>query len=183
MPSRPKIPDSTRANLLHQNQHACCICGHAGVQIHHINGDPTDNKISNLAVLCLPHHSQATSGSGGLAALLKAADILSYKRRWEDACKDRLSKGARACNAFFMVDYKNAERIRHIFGQLTTTEYRQAFDHLVYELREEDKLRQEQGFYNSLEPDLRWSEYLENLLPSIEKGEVQIGRASCRERV
>ena len=58
---RVPIPAPIRAELLIGNQHACCICGKSGVQIHHINENPSDNKSSNLAVLCLHHHDEATS--------------------------------------------------------------------------------------------------------------------------
>jgi len=40
----------------------CCICGITNIQIHHIDGDPSNNEPSNLVGLCLPHHDQAEQG-------------------------------------------------------------------------------------------------------------------------
>jgi len=61
MSSRKALTEKQRPDILIANRHACCICAESGGQIHHINGDPSDNTPENLAVLCLPHHDKATS--------------------------------------------------------------------------------------------------------------------------
>lgn len=165
------IDPSLRSKLLINNQHACCVCGKSGVQIHHINGDHSDNKPSNLAVLCLPHHDVATASSG-LSARLRPEEIRQYKKKWEEACLDRVKKGARARTAFFMVDYKNAERIRQLFSQLSLSECESAYQILSVDLRQETSLREEQGFNVSIEPTLIWSTPVERLLESLRHGQV-----------
>ncbi len=53
-----------------------------------------------------------------------------------------------------MVDYKNVERIRQLFAQLTPKEYECAYNILQKELIEETKLRKEQHFDISVEPTI-----------------------------
>lgn len=171
MDKRKDIDPSHRSKLLLNNQHACCICGKSGIQIHHINGNHSDNRPTNLAVLCLPHHDNATA-TPGLSAKLRPKEIREYKKRWEASCLDRVNKGARARTAFFMVDYKNAERLRQLFSQLSSLECKSAYDILSSELKEETVLREEQGFNISLEPTIKWSPSVERLLESIRHGEV-----------
>jgi hypothetical protein len=154
------------------NQHACCICGKSGVQIHHINSDPTDNRAANLAVLCLPHHDKATIVTG-LSRKLSASDIRKYKRSWERQCHERVLRAARARTAFFMVNYKNAERIRQVYDQLSFAEQRQAYDILVKEFQEEEVARKKQHFDISLEPNTRWGEITKRLLTWLKSGDSQ----------
>ena len=51
---RIKIPPKTEAEILFINDRTCCICRDKskGVQIHHIDGDPSNNATENLAVVC-----------------------------------------------------------------------------------------------------------------------------------
>jgi hypothetical protein len=160
---RVHLTDQQRSELLIANQHACCICGDAGVQIHHINGDPSDNRPANLAVLCLHHHDEATSVAG-LSAKLTAPQVRAYKGNWERSCLDRVRKAARGRTAFFMVDYKNAERIRQLYDQLTQAEYEQAHEILTKQFQEEEALRKTQGFDISLEPNTSWNEHTRKML-------------------
>lgn len=168
--SRGKIPPIIRTALLIANQHACCICGESGVQIHHIDGDLSNNDLENLASLCLKHHDEATAPQG-LTAKLTPWEISQYKRRWETSCVNRLQKGVRGCTAFFMVDYTNAIRIRALFSQLSPDEYKNAYQILSYQLREETELRQAQGFNVSIEPNLKWSTPVETLIPYVLSGD------------
>lgn len=81
---RPKIPPRLEEEVLFRSAHVCCICRVRGkdVQIHHINGRPTDNDFDNLAVLCLDCHSQVT-GTRGLGKSYRAGEVRKYKRSWE----------------------------------------------------------------------------------------------------
>lgn len=171
--SSPKTLSQTRrSKILLRNQHACCICGKSGVQIHHINSDREDNSYSNLAVLCHDHHDEATPPQGGLTARLKEEEIKQYKKEWEEKCEERRQKGARARTAFFMVDYKNAERLRQLFSQLSAPEYDEAYRKLTEELKVETECREEQGFDVSTEPTLSWSRPVEVLLGCLKQGQV-----------
>jgi 5-methylcytosine-specific restriction endonuclease McrA len=81
MTNRPRIPQATADNLMFANDHTCCICRVKGkhVQIHHIDGDNSNNSVNNLAVLCLECHSKAT-GDEGLGRSITAGEIKEYKR-------------------------------------------------------------------------------------------------------
>jgi len=171
--SSPKtLTSNRRSEILLRNQHACCICGDSGVQIHHINGDRDDNSYSNLAVLCHDHHDEATPPQRGLTAKLRQDEIREYKKTWEEKCEERRQSAARSRTAFFMVDYKNAERLRQLFSRLSRPEYESAYEKLKKELKEETNLRQQQGFDVSTEPNLEWSPPVEGLLESVRSGEV-----------
>lgn len=167
---RRNISQSLRSELLIANKHSCCICGRVNVQIHHINSDPSDNRWSNLAVLCLEHHDKATAPKG-LTVSLKPDEILIYKEKWEKICANVAHTIARSRTAFFMVDYKNAERIRQLYAQLTKAELNSVYEILKKELIEEDALRKEQGFDVSLEPNMAWSPYVQRLVEEIRKGD------------
>ncbi len=68
----------------------CCVCHQRelAVQIHHIDEDPTNHTVSNLAVLCLEHHEQ-TQVRGGFAKKLKAADVVRSRDDWIRRVRDR----------------------------------------------------------------------------------------------
>ena len=69
-----------------------------------------------------------------------------------------------------MVDYKNVERIRGLYAQLSRSERLRAFDVLGTQFREEDVLRKQQGFDASLEPTTEWSPTVERFLEEIKTG-------------
>ncbi len=166
---RVAIPGGIRQSVLIANRHSCCVCGGGGVQIHHISGNTSDNGPDNLAVLCLKHHDEAT-GPGGLTARLSADLIRKYKAQWEDDCKRRVDRLARGRTAFFMVDYKNAERIRQLYAQLTQADRLQAYGILRRQFQEETQLRSGQGFDISTEPTTAWSPSVESLLEELRSG-------------
>jgi hypothetical protein len=171
---RRTIPPSLRSKILLANRHTCCICGRSDVVIHHINGNPSDNSEKNLAVVCQDHHDKATAPAG-LTARLRPSEIVAYKRSWEQACRDRAHTLARSRTAFFMVDYKNAERIRQLYSQLSATERHRAYDLLQAQFREEDDLRRQQGFDASIEPTTAWNPVTEQLLAELKTGSVHPG--------
>lgn len=79
MAKRPKIADEILAQLLLDCRRRCCVCfsleGDSTIkpgQVAHLDGNPANNKLPNLAWLCLPHHDQydsSTSQSKGLTLL------------------------------------------------------------------------------------------------------------------
>jgi hypothetical protein len=172
---RIAIPDSVRTRVLLANRHACCICQKIDVQIHHIDGDNSNNVEDNLAVLCLPHHDKATAPPT-LTAKLRPGDVKIYKASWEAMCADESARLARSRTAFFMVDYKNADRIRQLFAQLTSQECLHAYVALTDQFQEEDKLRKEQHFDISLEPNTSWNSATRVLLEFVKRGEVHPSR-------
>jgi len=167
---RKPIPGNIRSNILLANRHLCCVCKQGAIQIHHINSDPSDNSLENLSVLCLNHHEMATAPKG-VTARLKPEEIIKYKNSWEEECSKTSHLIARSRTAFFMVDYKNAERIRQLYSQLKQNELNHAYSLLRGELIEEDRLRKEQGYDVSLEPNLSLNNYVIRLVEEIKSGD------------
>lgn len=177
------MPKKLRAEVLMANRHMCCVCQKGLLQVHHIDGNNSNNVAENLAVLCMQHHDMATAPKG-LSARLTEVEVRKYKHAHEGACKVMAHKLARGRTAFFMVDYKNVERIYQIFIQLTSEEYERAYTVLVDELQEEDTLRKEQGFDCSLEPTTKWNQATQKLLEYVRQGIVHpehLSSGECHE--
>lgn len=79
---RVPIPKPIEREVLFRNQSVCCICHKSGVQIHHIDDNPSNNKINNLCVLCIEHHAEA-SNKTGMTKALDASLLRKYKKEWE----------------------------------------------------------------------------------------------------
>lgn len=85
MGKRTQVPNSTQADVLVQSRRRCCVC--FGLhrdesirkgQIAHLDGNPNNNDIENLAFLCFDHHEEydsQTSQSKGLSRL----EIVRYR--------------------------------------------------------------------------------------------------------
>lgn len=91
MPDRPEIHGKTVDNLMFANDHTCCVCRTKGknVQVHHIDGNTSNNAPENLAVLCLDCHSRVT-GTEGLGRAYTPGELGQYKRTWEYMTRVRL---------------------------------------------------------------------------------------------
>lgn len=87
MGSRLRIPQEVSDQLMYLNRHTCCIChtSRKHVQIHHIDGNNSNNAPYNLAVLCLDCHSLVT-GDEGLGRSYTPGEVTHYKREWEQFC-------------------------------------------------------------------------------------------------
>jgi len=123
---RKSLPATTERNLLIRNKHCCCICqkdGHGKeINIHHIDGDNGNNAISNLAVLCLVHASQADAGLAkgklGSGKKLKPDAVAEYKNQWEKRIqeentipKKKIPTYRKRQLGFFF--YNEIQRIKH----------------------------------------------------------------------
>jgi hypothetical protein len=58
---RPKMAGATRADVLYRSDGKCCLCESRGHHIHHIDGNPANQDIGNLVLLCIEHHSEVTA--------------------------------------------------------------------------------------------------------------------------
>jgi len=91
--TRLPVPAGVADEVLYRNDHTCCICNvpRKHVQIHHLDEDPTNFSIANLAVVCLDCHSLVT-GTQGLGRRYSAGEVRRYKRAWEQVVLYRRSK-------------------------------------------------------------------------------------------
>lgn len=76
--------------VLFSADHTCCICRTKGkdVQLHHIDGNPINSRVANLAVVCMDCHSRIT-GRRGLGQSYTAGEVAKYKRSWDKIVFDR----------------------------------------------------------------------------------------------
>jgi len=75
---RVAIPRETKRKLLVESGYKCSVlhCNEkTALEFHHINGNPDDNRESNIIVLCANHHTLAGNGKIDRKALV------DYKRR------------------------------------------------------------------------------------------------------
>ena len=81
---RVPIPQDIANEILFRQDRACCVCQERGkrVQIHHIDEDPSNNELSNLAVVCFNCHDE-TQIKGGFGRTLNAGQITRYRDDWE----------------------------------------------------------------------------------------------------
>lgn len=63
---RTKIPKSVENEILSRSNNRCCICQTPFIQFHHVDENPSNNAIENIAPLCPNCHTQAHS-TGKLA--------------------------------------------------------------------------------------------------------------------
>jgi len=62
---RPSIPKATEKRIYQQAQSQCPFCDESEVtalQIHHIDGDPSNNDFDNLILTCASCHAKITAG-------------------------------------------------------------------------------------------------------------------------
>ena len=90
--NRISVPDDTAADVLVASNHTCCKCNQPGkaCQIHHIDEDPSNNDLDNLAVLCLECHND-TQIRGGFGRKLDAASVRKYRDSWNARIQERKS--------------------------------------------------------------------------------------------
>ena len=91
MADRVEIPREVADAVLFASDRQCCICrdGNTRVQIHHIDGDRSNNEFDNLAVICLDHHSEAHS-SDAFVRNLTPGLLRQYNENWRAVVKLRV---------------------------------------------------------------------------------------------
>ena len=75
---RPIIPKATEGQLLFITDYKCCVCQEKGDHIHHLDENPKNNNLDNLAFLCFKDHDLTTSKSSLRKKLTKKA-IINYR--------------------------------------------------------------------------------------------------------
>jgi hypothetical protein len=81
--ARIPVPPGLAAKILFLSDRTCCVCRTQGkrIQIHHIDGDPSNNQPDNLSVLCTDCHD-LTMIKGGFHRHLSAEQIQLYRNDW-----------------------------------------------------------------------------------------------------
>lgn len=94
--TRTPVPQEVSAGVLFTHDHTCCVCREQGkqVQIHHIDGDPTNHSPTNLSVLCFEDHNR-TLMTGGFGRSLRAEEIHQYRDDWLERVKRRREEADR----------------------------------------------------------------------------------------
>jgi hypothetical protein len=92
--ARSPIPPHVEAELAYLSDRTCCVCRtpYLQLQIHHLDGDPSNNDSANLALLCLQHHGEAEI-KGGLGRKLSPAAIRKFRTEWYAAVAERRDTG------------------------------------------------------------------------------------------
>ena len=83
--SRSQIPKEISAEILVRSDRTCCVCREKRkpIQIHHIDENPDNHEIDNLAILCLECHDE-TQISGGFGRKLDANQIKLFRDKWHE---------------------------------------------------------------------------------------------------
>jgi|GEM_PF-778456 len=91
--NRKSIPPPLAAEILYMSNRTCCVCTEPGkpVQIHHIDEEPSNNSVANLAVLCLHCHEE-TQKTGGFGRKLDSAQVFKFREEWLIRVNRRRSK-------------------------------------------------------------------------------------------
>jgi hypothetical protein len=78
--ARKKIPDDIQAEVIFKSNRECVVCDNhkRGDHIHHIDGDSSNNKFENLALLCIYCHNDA-SVTGNIIKKLSAKTIIKFR--------------------------------------------------------------------------------------------------------
>jgi hypothetical protein len=95
---RVNIPESIKIEILSLSNNRCCVCQTPFIQFHHIDDDPSNNAIDNIAPLCPNCHNQAHSNSK-LTVSLTSARIILLRDKWYDYCKSRKEGSNISANA------------------------------------------------------------------------------------
>ena len=113
--ARTPVPDDV-SEVMFQHDRTCCVCRERGlaVQIHHIDENPANHAINNLAVLCLEHHEQ-TQTRGGFAKKLRAADVIRCRDDWVHRVSDRRNKADE-----IVVQYMTGVALTHVKSEERT---------------------------------------------------------------
>lgn len=103
---RTGVPQQISAEILFKSNRTCCVCrdSRKPVQIHHIDGNPDNHELKNLATLCLECHNE-TLVSGGFDRKLDSDQIVLFRDDWQ-----RLVAQQRAVIDLKKLDFAKSDR-------------------------------------------------------------------------
>ena len=130
--ARKKIPPKVAAEVEYLSNGKCCVCQKPDVHIHHLDDDPSNSKLENLALLCLTCHHKATV-KGGLARKLSPETIRRYRKEHYEQIErtrktQKLFKEESQSNEHFetLVQAVEVSEIRKIGRQLKFCDFEDA---------------------------------------------------------
>lgn len=105
---RISLPPETAARVLFEANRTCCVCRIQSkpIQIHHIDENPANHSIANLAVLCFDCHRE-TQITGGFDRKLDADQVLLYRDDWVRLVSEERSRDTAAQDARQIVEEKD----------------------------------------------------------------------------
>jgi len=178
----PRVPVSERlkSEIISKCNNCCCVCQtHHLVQFHHIDGDPSNNDIDNMAPLCPNCHSRAHSNSQ-LTNNLTDLRIKQIRDIWYAYCEQRKEASGISTNPVLTV--KTFYRSFHFPDQSPTYSWKRTFSSLNPEYEELNrdqiidrvfstsnpndlKIRLEavNGMYSNLHNDSEWQRKFKKL--------------------
>lgn len=102
MSKRIPLKEATRLEILSKCNNRCCVCQTPFIQIHHIDGNPANNEIDNLAPLCPNCHDQAGLDRQ-MSMHLSKERIKQLRKRWYNYCEKRKEGSNVSANAILKV--------------------------------------------------------------------------------
>jgi hypothetical protein len=120
---RAKLPKRIVDLLMVSNKHTCCLCRneYKDTEIHHIDGDKTNNTLDNLAVVCRDCHSKIT-GARGLGRKYSAYEVKENKRHWEYKTRSELGMVSRSVTNRSLITDNVRSEMRRIIYELAIAE-------------------------------------------------------------
>ncbi len=92
------VPEATRLELISRCNNRCCVCQTPFVVVHHLDENPSNNEIDNLAPLCPNCHSQ-THSDAAMTMNLTANRVRELRDRWFAYCENRKDVSTASPNA------------------------------------------------------------------------------------
>lgn len=108
MAPRVDIPEPLRREIMWSTNNRCCVCQTPFFQIHHVDGDASNNDPDNLAPLCPNCHDQADLRRT-LSTRLTGDRIKHLRDRWYVYCETRKEGSNVSANAILRM--KNFQRM------------------------------------------------------------------------
>lgn len=89
LPSRPDVPQEVANKVLVQSRHTCCLChtNRITAQIHHADGDPSNNDEDNLVPLCPNCHARVEA-EYGMTRNYTPEQLKMYRDAWVREVKE-----------------------------------------------------------------------------------------------
>jgi hypothetical protein len=87
-PPRKDVSEADLERILFLSSNRCCVCQLPLIVVHHIDDDPSNNDMDNLAPLCPNCHSQAHSDNK-LTRNLTPERLKNIRKIWYDYCECR----------------------------------------------------------------------------------------------